>query len=305
VTHGSRSFAFAGMVAMAIVWPGWADEVVVPSKSGRPVLAVQSAPRPNKVYVARLYSPAGVQVLLDAPPDHVHHHGLMFAFDTPEGDFWLDGPNHGVQRSREDPEVGEGVVDQRLDWVAANGTVVLTERRHLKLARDVTPGATVLTWVSRLERPAGWPPLEVKTDRAYVGLGFRLPKSMDRHAVFHFPEGRERRHVRNTEHVTRDRWCAAVGPVAEATVTVVMFDHPDNLRHPAAWFTMSDSLTYMSATLGMDRQPLTLEVGEPLTLMYGIVVWDGAQPPDIVEDAYRRWVRQTSAPAAATKKDEK
>ncbi|MHC4656733.1 MAG: DUF6807 family protein, partial [Planctomycetota bacterium] len=34
---------------------------------------------PFKPYVQQLFSPAGVNILRDAPADHLHHHALMFA----------------------------------------------------------------------------------------------------------------------------------------------------------------------------------------------------------------------------------
>ena len=99
--------------------------------------------------------------------------------------------------------------------------------------------------------------MPLTTTRTYVGLGFRFPKSMDRAARFLFPDGRDSTPVRNTEKVTRDRWCACVGPVDGKTVTVAMFSHPGNYRHPASWFTMSDGLTYMTATLNLPSGDLT------------------------------------------------
>jgi hypothetical protein len=268
--------------------------------SGRPLLEYRATPNPNKVYVARLFSPTGVQVLLDSPPDHVHHHGLMFALDVAGTSFWTDGEKEGVQKPRRPAtlqrEGTRSTIAHELDWVAPDGRVVLEERRTIVGEAPEDRTVTLLTWTSRLVVPKGGTTTPLATERPYVGLGLRLPKSMDTLARFVFPDGKDATPVRNTEKVTRDRWTAGVGPVDGRTVTVAMFDHPGNLRHPAAWFTMSDALTYMTATLNLHRQPLAVEPGRPLELRYGVAVWDGAASVETIEALYRAWAGRTPAP---------
>ena len=287
----------AGVIALIGAGIAGASDTVTVSPAGRTVLEYRQTPNPNKVYVSKLYSPAGIQVLLDSPPDHVHHHGLMYALDTEGVSFWMDGAKEGVQKPRS-PAVGteKGLLAQTLDWTAADGRKVLEEQRRITASglKDVT--ATLLTWTSRLAVPAGNPPVPLTTTRTYVGLGFRFPKSMDRAARFLFPDGRDSTPVRNTEKVTRDRWCACVGPVDGKTVTVAMFSHPGNYRHPASWFTMSDGLTYMTATLNLYRQPLVLTATQPLELSYGVAVWDGEAKVGDIEALYQRWQAATPAP---------
>lgn len=275
---------------------GTGDTVAVLLGS-RTVLEYRQTPNANKVYVAKLYSPAGVQVLLDSPPDHVHHHGLMYALDVEGVSFWMDGPKEGVQQPR-GPAAGaaKGVLEQTLDWTTADGRKVLEEQRRITATEVKELSATLLTWTSRLAVPAGNPPVPLTTSRTYVGLGLRFPKSMDRAARFLFQDGKDSTPVRNTEKVTRDRWCACIGPVDGKTVTVAMFSHPGNYRHPASWFTMSDSLTYMTATLNLFRQPLVLKEKQPLELSYGVAVWDGEAKAGVIESLYQRWQAVTPAP---------
>ena len=58
-------------------------------------------------------------------------------------------------------------------------------------------------------------------------------------------------------------------------VTVAIFDHPKNLRHPAKMFTMSTPFAYLSATCNVWKEPITIKAGKPLDLRYGVAVWDG------------------------------
>jgi hypothetical protein len=46
---------------------------------GRKLLVYAFATNQFKPYVRELYTLRGENVLRDAPPDHLHHHGLMYA----------------------------------------------------------------------------------------------------------------------------------------------------------------------------------------------------------------------------------
>ncbi|MHC4656117.1 MAG: DUF6807 family protein, partial [Planctomycetota bacterium] len=52
---------------------------------------------PFKPYVQQLFSPAGVNILRDAPADHLHHHALMFAVKVNGVNFWEETPTAGKQ----------------------------------------------------------------------------------------------------------------------------------------------------------------------------------------------------------------
>jgi hypothetical protein len=69
-----------------------------------------------------------------------------------------------------------------------------------------------------------------------------------------------------------------------------MFDHPDNPRHPATWFTMARPFAYLSATLRLHEEPLKLVSGKPLTLRYGVALWDGRPETAQIDELHRQWV---------------
>ena len=54
-----------------------------------------------KPYVKELFTPAGLNVLLDSPDDHKHHHGLMLAYKVDGINFWEETENSGRQKSVE------------------------------------------------------------------------------------------------------------------------------------------------------------------------------------------------------------
>jgi len=89
---------------------------------------------------------------------------------------------------------------------------------------------------------------------------------------------------------SRADWCAYTAPVDNKPVTVAMFDHPENARHPASWFTMKTPFAYLSATLNLAKEPMTLTAGKPLRLRYGVALWDGKIEAGQIGRAYQTWV---------------
>jgi hypothetical protein len=69
-----------------------------------------------------------------------------------------------------------------------------------------------------------------------------------------------------------------------------MFDHPENPRHPATWFTMAKPFAYLAATLNLEAEPLTLSGAGPLHLRYAVALWDGRRNAEQVDGLYRKWV---------------
>ncbi len=157
------------------------DRSVVSVKAGQqPVLVYQYSERPRKPYLKELFSPGGVNVLRDAPADHLHHHGLMFAVAVDGVDFWSENEKCGRQR-----HVGPGVrggvpgatFTQQVDWMGPDGqTLLLRERRTIEVGRMPEAGPTLLRWRSRLEVPSGKPSVTL-SGSPYFGLGMRFVQS--------------------------------------------------------------------------------------------------------------------------------
>ncbi|MCY2953214.1 MAG: PmoA family protein [Planctomycetota bacterium] len=245
---------------------------------------------PFKPYVKQFISPAGVNVLRDAPHDHLHHHALMFAIAADGVDFWPETPGCGKQVHRSFDKEGEPVAE-RLDWVSPKDEKVLAEYRAITLHRDGKLGASLLTWRTTLEPAAA--KAEVKlTGSHYFGLGVRFVESMDKDGKWIYPEKKsDPVVVRGDERLIRATWCAYTAKADGYDRTVAMFDDPDNTRHPATWFTMTQPFSYISATLNLWKEPMTLKAGEKLKLRYGVAVWDGEVDAKTIDALYQKWVQ--------------
>ena len=280
-------------------------DVHVMKVDGRPVLEYRNNDDLFKPYVAKFFSRAGVNVLRDQIADHPHHHGLMFAVGIDGVDFWSEAKNCGRQISKsfgptkdkpsEFPEAA--VIDNQLQWVGPQGGQTLArEDRKITNYTQHQMGASLLTWQTKLQPPEGKSSIKLSGSH-YFGLGMRFVQSMDGADDFFTPDGKAAGEtVRGNERLVRGKWCAYAAQAEGKPVTVAMFDHPSNVR-PAWWFIMAKPFAYLSATLNLHRQPLTVEAGKPLVLTYGVAVWDGKVKADEIEKLYARWLELPAAKA--------
>lgn len=278
--------------------------------NGQPLLEYQRKPNPSKLYISRWYTPEGVQVLRDSPHDHVHHHALMFAIGIDGVDFWSETPldERGRQVGTADTaytaytgdtgDTGDDVggepdvaaIEQEVNWIAPDGTVVAEEARQIRACVGVISNASLLTWQSALRPASDHDKIEL-WGRHYFGLGLRFVESMDEGSEFVMAGGEAGTGVRGSEKLTRSAWCAVQGDAGGNPVTLALFDDPDNPRHPATWFTMTSPFAYLAATLRLHEEPLMVAKGHELTCRYGLALWDGRIEKEKIEAAYRKWLR--------------
>ncbi len=268
-------------------------DLITISADNKPIVEYRQTCNPNKVYVSKLFTPAGIQVLLDSPHDHIHHHALMYALDAGEHVWWMDGAAMGKQVPAGKAETKQHrqsvVIQQAVNWNSAAGATILKEARSITLHQGENIPSTLLTWNTTLST-AGKDPIELKTSRHYAGLGIRFVREMDKIGAFIIPGEAKSTHVRGTENVTAAPWCAYQTARGDKPVTVAMFSAPGNFRHPTYWFTMTEPFAYISATLNLYRQAHTLRSGNPLDLTYGVAVFDGKPNQNSIEKLYRIWL---------------
>jgi hypothetical protein len=216
----------------------------------------------------------------------------MFAVAADGVDFWSEHATCGrqVNRSQDAAKLvarhGDALAfgPQQIDWLAPGGTkLVLRETRRVAVRRVSQPGATLVTWQTRLEPPPGKDSVTL-TGSTYFGLGMRFVRSMDTGGQFVNADGKTG--VGGTNNV-RSAWCAYSASAEGTPVTVAMFDSPANPRHPATWFTMDSAFAYLSATLDLSHRPLAIPSGKPLELRYCVAVWDGKVDPAAIAALHR------------------
>ena len=239
----------------------------------REILEYRKIESPNKPYVRKLFTPAGVQILRDSPDDHKHHHALMFAVKADNVDFWGEQPNAGIEkflarqsiRTSVENGFGCGEFSNTLEWIDPQAAKpLLEELRRISVFSGPDLKVTLLSWHTTLEPAKGKDSVVLGGDH-YFGLGMRFVTSMDEEGEFLNSDNKEGESVRGSEKLTPARWCAYRSKADGKPVTVAMFDSPENPRHPNKFFTMRP-FAYLAATLNLWKEPMTLKAGEPLKL---------------------------------------
>jgi hypothetical protein len=277
------------------------DEGFLCHAGRRPVFLYRFNDVKYKPYVSRLYTPSGINILRDSPHDHVHHHALMLALNVDDAEFWAEDPHlqnrPGSQVTRSiapvaDKRAGTGI-RSKLDWITYENELALTEERTI-ISRTVDQEVTLLWWRTQLTPGPDKEAIQL-TGRHYSGLGMRFVPSMDHNGRFFSSTGQMGGIVRGDERNTQCKWCAYTATVDGKPVTVALLDHPENER-PMVAFTMGDGgahFAYLAATLNLWKEPKEMKAGQPLSLIWGVALWDEEADADLVESVYRLWVKKT------------
>lgn len=243
---------------------------------------------PFKPYIETLKTPTGRNVLRDAPGDHLHHHGLMFAISVEDCDFWGEfDDTHGTQTTlevRSKNEAESNSLETEIDWNAPGPKKLLRETRKINVRQD--KDVSVLDWETTLRSERK---VEL-TGHHYFGLGIRFDASMDKEGRFFNSTGKhDGEIVRGDERLKDCKWTAYTAKLDGKPVTVALFDDPSN-PIPMKAYTMGDSgnsFAYMGASLNLHRVPAVLEANKPMTFRYRIAVWEGEASPETVEETYK------------------
>jgi hypothetical protein len=227
----------------------------------------------------------------------------MFALGVNDVNFWEESEKAGKEVNSSIDVQSAAVsadISERIEWRSEQSlTPLLVERRSVsawagKWFADAK--VALIHWEALL-----YPAPEVKevrlTGSHYFGLGMRFVRSMDKEGAFILSDQAEGEVVRGDEKLYPGRWCAYTASVDGKPVTMAMFSHPWN-KPATTWFTMKDPFAYLSATLALHKQPVTLRASELLSLRFAIALWDGKIEPTEIDRVYQKWV-QLSTPGHA------
>jgi hypothetical protein len=267
-----------------------------------PVVALwQKTPNPNKPYIAQLFGPGDkpVPLLDDAPADHFHHHGLMFALNVDDTDFWAEKgiDNAGRQEVVETVAAPSGGgFTQRLRWLATNNTPLVDESRLVRVRVENMAADAVhwLDWETVLTPAAGREAARLSGEH-YFGLGMRFLPEWAGKGEFIWADAATQPAV-GGEKVSPGDWCAVRSTIEGRPVTVLMVAHPANPR-PGEWFTMSKPFCYLSATLNLKNEPFSLAKDQTWKLRYGIAVLSTPADPTRLANLAAAW-RNSNSPDA-------
>jgi hypothetical protein len=274
---------------------------------GRKLLVYAFATNQFKPYVRELYTLRGENVLRDAPPDHLHHHGLMYAVYVNGVNFWEERGTPGFQKHVELPlhtakidanGLPVAAFTEIIHWLAPTNraapnslaAALLIEQRTLTVAVDEKNQEVALRWESRFQVGPSAGKVTIHGPN-YDGLGLRLPESFNH--VARFQNSADQPYTgKNTQNVIAARWTSVSGVMDGHEVMLVMFGRPDDARGDGFFFTMLDAFAYLSATQGLDQKPLEYSAGDKFSLSYLLTVYSENKPPEFIRQRCEQWERK-------------
>jgi hypothetical protein len=241
-------------------------------------------------YLHPIYTPSGKLVTDDFPPNHIHHHGVWWAwtnteFDGRKPDFWnmgdgkgrvefvgLDaawnGPVHGGLRARH----------RFVDLTAPEPLTVLDERWEVRMYASPDPRATYWMFDLVSEQKCATTNALKLPRYHYGGIGVRGNWAWNGkdNAIFLTSEGET---DRQKGHATRARWCDMGGMVDGSRVGIAILCHPDNFRAPQPMRIHPTEPFFNFAP--QQAGDMEIKPGDKYVSRYRFVVHDG--PPDRAE----------------------
>lgn len=238
-------------------------------------------------YLFPVLTPSGKLVCDDFPPNHVHHHGVWWAwtkteFEGRQPDFWNMGQNKGRVEFvavdevwEKDGAAGIRARHQFMDLLASPPKAALLETWEVR-ASAVTAGDRP-RWIIDLtstQTCAGAAPLKLP-EYHYGGLGFRGHRAWDgaANALYLTSEGITDRVKGNTSKAT---WLWTGGSVDGAIAGVAILSHPQNFRapQPLRLHPTEPFVCFAPQQAGA----MEIKPGTPYVSRYRLVIADG-QPP--------------------------
>lgn len=254
------------------------------SSDGKKICIYKFQDVPFKPYLKEFYTPSGLQILEDAPPDHLHHHGIMFAVAVNGVNFWEErAETSGKQIHLDfdfvnplelDGKINFSVFKEQLDWVAPDGKVLVKETREIRSGYWKEKDASIIFWKTNLKNPSSDSKVELSGNH-YFGLGVRLLTTpADRVRIFAGAE-EDLENVRGDEYLRNAPWCGLVVENEKGNFSILLVDLNDSVRYPARWFTMRTPFVYVSATRNLWKEKIEIQPEAELIFNTAIVLWDG------------------------------
>lgn len=238
-----------------------------------------------RTYVYPFCTPSGINVVQDAPPDHVHHTGIMVGQDFVNGhNFWSCGhlayPRNKQKRETQKVEVDESGVTVRigLRWVTEGGQSILTEERTLRFERweDFNFVDVTSTWL------ASYGDIYVAPTKE-GGMGMRVHPQLETFwgGTIHSSKGTAGE--KDTFDRTAD-WMEVSGRAGGGDVGIVMMPHPSQKQIP--WFVRDYGIHLYSP---FRNASLRLAASESVQLRVGFAAYDGKSDGSQASEAWARY----------------
>ena len=229
-------------------------------------------------FIHPVYTPSGRIVTAAFPKDHMHQHGLMFAWTSSEFegrpvDFWNSAARQGRVRHVETVRAGNDAFQVRLEHIddtTPEPTAVLNETWEVK--RVPHPSMHVFELVST-QTCASDSPLVIRQYH-YGAMCVRGPEAwLNKRATMVTSEGQDREDGNHS----RPNWVAMYSEIDGQQCGISTMSHPSNFRapQPVRLHPSKPYFCFAPMVLG----DFSIEPGKPYVSRFLFVAFDGA--PDM------------------------
>ena len=256
-------------------------------------------------YLSPLLTPSGKLISDDFPPNHLHHHGVWWAwtkteFEGRKPDFWNMGDNRGRVEFvavdavwEKEGAAGFTARHQFMDLLASPPKAALLETWDIRATAEDGPRPRWVIDLTSTQTCAGTAPLKLP-DYHYGGLGFRGHRTWDgaENARFLTSSGITGRVAGNTSTA---RWLWTGGSVEGGIAGITILSHPDNFRapQPLRIHPTEPFICFAPQQSG----PMEIKPGTPYVSRYRLIAADG-QPAAAEAEG---WWEAYAKPAAGEK----
>jgi len=276
-------------------------EVTSMEVDGSELWTYRHDPAEGKPYFHPLKTTNGTVFSELRPKDHPWHRGLWFSWKYINGvNYWeenretgqSDGRTRLLSTERRIDDAQNVTIRQTLEYAPGEGAAaVLQESRRLVLSPPDASGNYRIDWTSDFH---ALEPLELsrtpilgepggKAYGGYAGLSIRVNKALTGGI---FLTGAGEFHAEGIDNTTADWMIFETGRAG----SLLMMDHPGNLRSPTKWY-VAPMMPYFSPALLFDAAH-TMAAGERLSLNYRILVSPESITAKQAADLYRRWAQR-------------
>ena len=280
-----------------------APDSIALSNEGKIIWQLHHRQAEGKPYFHPLATTEG-QVFSDLrPKDHPWHRGLWFSWKKINGiNYWEESRKTGVSEGltkllkirRSVAPDNTVTVEMKLAYAPAKtGTVAMTEERTVTIHPPNDSGVYAIDWSATFqslesdvvldrtplpEQPGG------KRGGGYAGLSLRMNKDVHGGVFFNSEE------LSGTEANRKSaRWISYSAPQGGS---ILMLDHPRNLRYPGKYYFV-EKMPFMMPAVIHDA-PHTIEAGKTLRLSYRTIVFPERADGDSAEKSWKEWVNGTT-----------
>jgi hypothetical protein len=257
----------------------------------------------------------GTELTWHRPPDHPWHYGLWFCWKYINGlNYWEEDRQTGLSEGRtEIRRVDVKLHDDysadivlNLSYQPPGAPAVMVEERRIHVIAPDSDGLYRIDWTGRFTAGAS----DVLLDRTpipgekdgqswggYAGLSVRFAKDI---SDWRLVDSEGRKDL--SAHGQNARWMDLSGGFAQGRAAgIAIFDHPNNLRHPAPGFVIMDPkppFGYFSPAV-LFNKPYTLPAGANLTLRYRILIHPGRLDADALEREWQSFLKPVGVQSTA------